>query len=73
MEPTRATGCAIMSLRRAAFRLLELLRDGQFETAVSVPLALGYEAVLVRHAVEWTLSREAAVGVVDFLCSVGHR
>jgi predicted nucleic acid-binding protein len=29
--------------------------------------------VLVRHAVELNLSREAAVGVVDFLCRVGHR
>ena len=45
---------------------------GQFEIAVSVPLVLEYEAVLVRHAVELGLSREAAVGVVDFLCGVAH-
>lgn len=64
---------ALRSRQGASFRLLELLRDGRFEIAVSVPLVLEYEAVLVRHAAELNLSREAAVGVVDFLCSVGHR
>jgi len=64
---------ALRSRQGASFRLLELLRDGQFEIAVSVPLVLEYEAVLVRHAAELNLSREAAVGVVDFLCRVGHR
>ena len=64
---------ALRSRQGASFRLLELLRDSQFEIAVSVPLALEYEAVLVRHAAELNLSREAAVGVVDFLCGVAHR
>ena len=64
---------ALRSRQGASFRLLELLRDEQFEIAVSVPLALEYEAVLVRHAAELSLSREAAVGVVDFLCGVAHR
>lgn len=63
---------ALRSRQGASFRLLELLRDGRFEMAVSVPLVLEYEAVLVRHAVELGLSRDAAVGVVDFLCSVAH-
>ena len=63
---------ALRSRQGASFRLLELLRDSQFEIAVSVPLVLEYEAVLVRHAVELSLSREAAVGVVDFLCGVAH-
>ena len=38
---------ALRSRQRASFRLLELLRDGRFEIAVSVPLVLEYEAVLV--------------------------
>ena len=63
---------ALRSRQGASFRILELLRDNQFEIAVSVPLVLEYEAVLVRHAVELSLSREAAVGVVDFLCGVAH-
>ena len=64
---------ALRSRQGASFRLLELLRDERFEIAVSVPLVLEYEAVLVRHAVELNLSREAAVAVVDFLCGVAHR
>lgn len=64
---------ALRSRQGASFRLLELLRDEQFEIAVSVPLVLEYEAVLVRHALELSLSREVAVGVVDFLCGVAHR
>ena len=63
---------ALRSRQGASFRLLELLRDGRFEIAVSVPLVLEYEAVLVRHARDLNLAREAAVGVVDFLCNVGH-
>jgi len=64
---------ALRSRQGASFRLLELLRDEQFEIAVSVPLVLEYETVLVQHAVELGLSREAAIGVVDFLCDVAHR
>jgi len=64
---------ALRSRQGASFRLLELLRDEQFEIAVSVPLVLEYETVLVRHAIELDLSREAAIGIVDFLCEVAHR
>jgi len=64
---------ALRSRQGASFRLLELLRDERFEIAVSVPLVLEYETVLVRHAVELGLSRDAAVGVVDYLCVVAHR
>ena len=64
---------ALRSRQGASFRLLELLRHGQFEIAVSVPLVLEYETALVRHAVELGLSREAAISVVDFLCAVAHR
>ncbi len=60
---------ALRSRRGASFRVLELLRDGHFEIAVSVPLALEYEAVLIRHG----LSGADAATTVDFLCSVGRR
>lgn len=60
------------SRRGASFRLLTLLRDGRFEIAVSVPLALEYEAVLLRHARILGLLRSDALGLVDYLCSVGH-
>lgn len=55
------------SRRGASFRMLELLRDGRLQVAISVALALEYEAVLVRHARELDLSRTEAIGLVDFL------
>lgn len=64
---------ALRSRQGASFRILELLRDGRFHVAVSVPLVLEYEAVLVRHAAELGLSRADAIGLVDVLCAVGHR
>jgi predicted nucleic acid-binding protein len=61
------------SRRGASFRLLELLRAARFEIAMSVPLALEYEVVLVRHARELGLKRDDAEGLVDYLCQVAHR
>ena len=61
------------SRRGASFRLLDLLRAGRFEIAMSVPLALEYEMVLVRHARALGLSRSEAEGLVDYLCQVAHR
>lgn len=62
---------ALRSRRGASFELLRRLRDGRFAIAVSVPLALEYEAVLVRHAAELRLAESDAVGLVDYLCAVG--
>lgn len=64
---------ALRSRRGASFRLLELLRAGAFEIAVSVPLAIEYEAVLTRHAASLGLRRSEATTVVDYLCAVGKR
>ena len=61
------------SRRGASFRLLELLRAERFEIAMSVPLALEYEVVLVRHARELNLKRADAEGLVDYLCHAAHR
>ena len=61
------------SRRGASFRLLELLLDDQFQIAVSVPLALEYEAVLLRHAQELNLDSADATGLVDYLCEIGRQ
>jgi predicted nucleic acid-binding protein len=53
----------------ASFRIMQLLRAGRFEIAMSVPLALEYESVLIRHG----LSHADAGTVVDFLCAIGRR
>jgi predicted nucleic acid-binding protein len=63
----------LRSRRGASFQLLRLLRAGRFRVAISVPLALEYEAVLVQHAGELGLTRGEAMGLVDFLCHVGVR
>lgn len=60
------------SRRGASFALLEHLRDGSFEVALSVPLVLEYEAVLLRHL---TAGRRKAdvEALVDYLCFVGQK
>jgi putative PIN family toxin of toxin-antitoxin system len=63
----------LRSRRGASFRLLQLLREGRFEIAVSVPLVLEYEAVLMRHAAELAVRPEEVVGIVNYVCQVAHR
>jgi len=64
---------ALRSRNGASFQLLRLLRASRFEIALSVPLAFQYESVLVRHAKELKLSKQGAVGLVDYLCQVAHK
>ncbi len=40
---------------------------------MSVPLVLEYEAALRRHARELGIQSQEATGLVDYLCSIGHR
>lgn len=61
------------SRRGASFRVLELLRDGRSEIALSVPLVLEYEAVLLSHAEELGFSKGNAASLVDYLCKVGYK
>jgi putative PIN family toxin of toxin-antitoxin system len=70
---TSVVVAALRSRRGASFELLRLLRAGKFSIAVSVPLVLEYEAVLLRHARELSLRPQEATGLLDYLCSVGHR
>jgi len=54
----------------ASHVLLERLLDGSFEIAVSVPLVLEYEAVLLRH-LDAGRTRADVETFVDYLCSAG--
>lgn len=63
----------LRSRRGASFELLRVLRAGRFRIAISVPLALEYEAVLIRQAAELGLTRDEAIGLVDYLCEIGVR
>ena len=64
---------ALRSRQGTSFELLRRLRARRFTVAISVPLALEYEAVLVRHAGELGLAHSEVVGLVDYLCEVGKR
>ena len=56
----------------ASFALVEQLAAGSFEIAVSVPLVLEYEAVLLRHVT--AVQRPAEVtALVDYICSAARR
>jgi predicted nucleic acid-binding protein len=50
-----------------------MVRTGRFETVVSVPLVLEYEAVLKRQASEIGLTKPDVDAVLDYLCSVSSR
>ena len=64
---------ALRSRNGASFQVLRLLRASRFEVALSVPLAFQYESVLVRHAKELKLSKQEAVGLVNYFCQIAHK
>jgi putative PIN family toxin of toxin-antitoxin system len=55
----------------ASFALLEHLRDGSFEIAVSVPLVLEYESALLRH-LSTGQRRADVLALVDYLCATAR-
>lgn len=70
---TNVLVAAIRSRRGASFALLSRLGTGAFDVAVSVPLVLEYEAVLVRHAEAAGLSRTDVEDLIDYICSVARQ
>lgn len=56
----------------ASYALLTHLRAGDFEIAVSVPLVLEYEAVLLRHVGGGLSSKDVEV-FVDYLCLLAKK
>ena len=64
---------AARSRRGASFEVLSRVGTGVFEIAVSVPLVLQYEAVLVRQAAATGLSRKDVSDLLDYVCSVARR
>lgn len=59
------------SRRGASFALLERLDDDDFTIALSVPLVIEYEAVLLRHLTHGR-NKSDVTDLVDYLCSVAH-
>src|SRR5258708_6166060 len=61
------------SRRGASFAVLSLVGTGRFEIAVSVPMVLEYEEVLLRRAGEAERTEATVRDMLDYLCSVGKQ
>ena len=62
----------LRSRRGAAFRLLREIGKTHFEIALSVPLVLEYEDVLLRYADDMGLATDDIDALLDYFCRVGH-
>ncbi|MCO6450721.1 MAG: putative toxin-antitoxin system toxin component, PIN family [Caldilineales bacterium] len=63
---------ALLSQRGAAYRLLMLVDQGQFEINLSVPLVAEYEAVAKRSLAQTALSEQDLDDILDYICSVAN-
>ena len=63
----------VRSRRGASFQLLSSIGSSDFEIAVSVPLVLEYEDVLLRHLAATALDEEDVRSIIDYMCSVAIR
>jgi len=63
----------LKSKRGASFKLLTLLGTGKFEIAISVPLIIEYEDVLLRKKKELGLTKKEIQYFLDYICQIGHK
>src|SRR5690349_4463410 len=70
---TNVLEAAMRSRRGASFAVMSLVGTGRFEIAVSVPLVLEYEDVLMRQARVGDRSPEAVSDLLDYLCKMAKR
>jgi putative PIN family toxin of toxin-antitoxin system len=70
---TNVLEAAFRSRRGASFEVLSLVGTGRFEIAVSVPLILEYEDVLLRQADDASRSAARVADTLDYLCSVAKQ
>lgn len=71
MPPRIVLDSGLRSSRGASFQILRLVGTGAFRHALSVPLVLEYESVLLRHRAALGLSDSQVLGFVDYLCASG--
>jgi putative PIN family toxin of toxin-antitoxin system len=69
---TNVLEAAMRSRRGASFAVLSLVGDNQFDIALSVPLVMEYEEVLMRQT-QAGRSRAAVRSIIDYLCAVAKR
>lgn len=70
---TNVLVAGVRSRRGASFELLSRIGTGEFDIAVSVPLVLEYEDVLLRHLPATSLNEANIRDIIDYICSVATR
>ena len=70
MLDTSVLVAALSSHRGASFLLLSQVGTGAFDVAVSAPLALEYEDVLIRDLSGVGFKQEDVRDIVDYICRV---
>ncbi len=63
----------LKSRKEASFLLLSLLPSKKFSIAISVPLIIEYESVLMRGKLPALISEKDIGDVIDFLCHIGSK
>ncbi len=67
---TNVLVAALRSSRGASHRLLRLMDSGRFQTCVSVPLVLEYEAAAKELVGEIPLEETDIDAIIDYICKV---
>lgn len=70
---TNVVFTGLKSRKGASFLLLSLLPSKKFSIAISVPLIIEYESVLMRGQLPASISEKDIGDVVDFLCHIGSK
>jgi len=63
----------LRSKRGASYKLLTLLEEGRFTTAVSVPLVVEYEKALVDPRTKAPFSRADIGKFIDYICTISDK
>jgi putative PIN family toxin of toxin-antitoxin system len=64
---------ALRSKKGASYKLIQLIKKGNFQLNLSVPLALEYEAVAKRTIGEITLDEKEVDNILDFVISKANQ
>ncbi len=62
----------LLSQKGSSFKLLKLIPDNAFTVAVSVPLILEYESVLVKNLGKLNLNKKDINDFLDYICAVAE-
>lgn len=64
---------ALKSNRGASYKLISMIPSKEFSIAISVPLIIEYEAVLMRGKLPPNMTEKDITDFIDFICQVGDR